>query len=61
MKYRFKSHLRCLSASTTTWLRHSRRITSNQPLDEWILPRTFRRCEHFVDAHSVNPVSEVAP
>ena len=32
----------------------------NQPFREWILPWTFRRCEHLLDSHSLNPVSEMA-
>src|SRR5438067_1067662 len=32
----------------------------NEPFREWILPRTFRCCEHLLDSHSLNPVSEMA-
>ena len=32
----------------------------NQPFRERILPWTFRRCEHLLDSHSLNRVSEMA-
>ncbi len=34
--------------------------TSDEPFGKGILPRTFRRGEHLLDSHSLNPVSEMA-
>ena len=33
---------------------------SDESFREWILPRTLRRCEHFLNAHSLNPGSQMA-
>ena len=33
---------------------------SDQPFREWILPGTPRCCEHFLDAHTLNSLSEIA-
>src|SRR5262249_27600550 len=32
---------------------------SNEPFRKWILPRTLRRREHFLNAHSLNSISEM--
>jgi hypothetical protein len=33
---------------------------SDESFREWIWPRTLRRCEHLLNAHSMNPSSEMA-
>ena len=33
---------------------------SDESFREWIWPGTLRRCEHLLNAHSMNPSSEIA-